>query len=1095
MKKLPQLDSSRSGMALVIVLGLISLLIISSVTFAILMRVERASSANARNTMMARQIVKAALYNSIATISANIGDAAYPEWYDSNKPEKPYWKMYSTKTDKALGKKEGREIHFWKDTFGSIDHNVGTSPEGARAPALVMTYSAERYLPYAIRHRAYARAMSEGGKSTGGVKDIAPEWIPVATDADDVSKEGDSELDNNASKNQNIVGRYAFMAFNTTEYLDLSAMISEYTKAKDKPVRFMGSSVAELSLKSDFFRKGTTPDKFFKDNEKVGRYDTVAEILDHNRKDADKEGENDSVFADGTTFSAFSYMPKEHAPRKSDRKKDKTANGLTFREKIYIGMNDPAEPSEELKGGQLEHIKKHKARIIKAFYDSGLRTSSGEYKEKAISEPACDICGTAAYTLPAKYNSEQALWAYLGLLDYIDEDGEPAGDNDKERYARPATEATPLFTGFMVAVRLTRGDVVKEEDYELPSGATEKRKVVVQGKVGVSAEVVSKVVYTDRFGKNAGADLIGDAIYESKIAIWFDDGNKEVCEKVWKKDIANYLKDKGLGVKDTELDDGLLEDIIVGVLESEDYPDTPRVVMNFKYEEEVDVSGYPGSNTGGDLEKAVEFPEVIFASAASQIEMPDGVTQRIPAEDGIYENDGYDQWITANVEPEVIEIKGNKVRVNVGDTSPNYQVKTNVVNLVLWGEMLDPRFLHLGAYDKALAWAQPKVSLVSNDQNEAADGFLDDYEKFPEYKIFKDMKNLMGDNNSFITEFKKFRDDDDYFILDYFETEDIDGAGYYSQFHKLFLQNSEDILSKKDYFGGHIDGSHLGTEISDDESDSEYTDGFMKQWCTMHVKNAPLETVGELGHLPIGPWATIRLTGFNSEVEEGKKFKADDFWNNFNQLPEVYSAKKDDGDDDEEDDDVTIPFHPVLDYFTTRGATRGLINLNSPDPATLAMAFYDMPLDTETLSAVDDKDCDVIVTDSDAEDFASVLLDSWSQHNEDEDEPVPFSRLSQLGYAFETDPEVLGGVAEPSNYYREAAIRNSCGLFTTRGMTFTIIMRGEAFTPTFGRIAVSDEAGTTHATRTAIAQVWRDTEKNEDGIYPFFIQYFKILDD
>ena len=62
-------------------------------------------------------------------------------------------------------------------------------------------------------------------------------------------------------------------------------------------------------------------------------------------------------------------------------------------------------------------------------------------------------------------------------------------------------------------------------------------------------------------------------------------------------------------------------------------------------------------------------------------------------------------------------------------------------------------------------------------------------------------------------------------------------------------------------------------------------------------------------------------------------------------------------------------------------------------------------------------------------------------------------------------------------------------------MTFTIIMRGEAFTPTFGRIAVSDEAGTTHATRTAIAQVWRDTEKNEDGIYPFFIQYFKILDD
>ena len=50
--------SSRSGMALVIVLGLIALLIISSVTFGILMRVERASSANSRNTIMARQCLR-----------------------------------------------------------------------------------------------------------------------------------------------------------------------------------------------------------------------------------------------------------------------------------------------------------------------------------------------------------------------------------------------------------------------------------------------------------------------------------------------------------------------------------------------------------------------------------------------------------------------------------------------------------------------------------------------------------------------------------------------------------------------------------------------------------------------------------------------------------------------------------------------------------------------------------------------------------------------------------------------------------------------------------------------------------------------------
>lgn len=1069
MKKLPQLDSSRSGMALVIVLGLISLLIISSVTFAILMRVERASSANARNTMMARQIVKSALYNSIATISANVGDAAYPEWYDSNKPEKPYWKMYSTRTDKALGKKEGREIHFWKDTFGSIDHNIGTSPEGARAPALIMTYSAERYLPYAIRHRAYARAMSEGGKSTGGVSGIAPEWIPVATDADDVSKEGDSDLNNNASKNQNIVGRYAFMAFNTTGYLDLSAMISEYTKAKDKPVRFMGSSVAELSLKSDFFRKGTTPDKFFKDNEKVGRYDTVAEILDHNRKDADKDGGNDSVFADGTTFSAFSYMPKEYAPHKSDDLNDKKENGVTFREKIYIGKYDPATPGEEFKEkeGQVEHIKKHKARIMKAFWDSGLRASSGEYrKNKAISEAKCDICGTAAYTLPTKYNSEQALWGYLGLIDYIDEDGEPAGDNEMERYGRPVTEASPLFNGFMTVIRLTRGDVVEEKDYELPSGATEKRKVLKSGKVGVTAEVVAKMAFTDRFGENSGSDLFGDAIYEGKIALRFDGGDEEA----WHKGIAETAKSlKGV-------DKDLLEDAIVCVGELDGYPDVPMpLIKDFKYESEVSAAS----------QDKVEFPEMIYASCASQIEMAGGITQRIPADESIYENEGFEDWLTASAEPKPFEIQGEKVRVNVSDSSATHTVTTNVVHLVMWGEMLDPRFYHAGAYSETMPNALPKVALVSHDEDFDGAGFLDDYEKLPVLPIFNDMKSLMekGGYDSFIAEFEKFKDPKKgYFVKDYFATAELDGMGYYTKFQKAFLENASDILKDKKYFGGHIDGSHLGVEVGNKE-----TDTLANQWFTMHVKNKPLETVGELGHLPIGPWATIRLTGFDSEVAEGKKFEKDDFWNNFNQLPEVYSP--------EDGEDVVMPFHTVLDHFTTRGATRGLINLNSPDSATLAMAFYDMPLDTETLPAVDDKDCDVIVTDTDAEDFASVLLDSWSQHNEDEDEPVPFSRLSQLGYAFEADPEVLGGVAEPSNYYREAAIRNSCGLFTTRGMTFTIIMRGEAFTPTFGRIAVSDEAGTTHATRTAIAQVWRDTEKNEDGIYPFFIQYFKILDD
>ena len=764
-------------------------------------------------------------------------------------------------------------------------------------------------------------------------------------------------------------------------------------------------------------------------------------------------------------------MPKEYAPKKSDEENDKKESGVTFREKIYIGKYDPKTPGEEFKEkeGQVEHIKKHKARIMKAFYDSGLRTSSGEYRNKAISEAKCDICGTAAYTLPKEFNSEQALWGYLGLIDYIDEDGEPAGDNPKERYGRPVTEASPLFNGFMTVIRLTRYDVVEEKEYESSNGK-EMRKVLKSGKVGVTAEVVAKMAFTDRFGENSGSELFGDAIYEGKIALRFDGGKEEV----WMKGIAEAAKTLN-GVDKALLDEGAI--VCVGELDGE-YPDTPMLLIeDFKYESEV---------SAASLDE-VKFPDMVYASAAAQIEMIDGITQRIPADEAIYANEGYEDWLTASVEPKPFEIQGEKVRVNVSDSSATHTVTTNVVHLVMWGEMLDPRFCHAGAYE-SMPNALPKVALVSNDEDLDGAGFLDDYEKLPALSIFNDMKNLMTKDGyqEFITEFKEFKKPKKgYFVKDYFATADLE-SGYYTKFQKAFLENASDILKNEEYFGGHTDGSHLGVEV-DNGNDNMETDTLANQWFTMHVKNKPLDTVGELGHLPIGPWATIRLTGFNSEVKEGKKFKADDFWNNFNQLPKVYSP--------EDGEDVVMPFHTVLDHFTTRGATRGLINLNSPDPSTLALAFYDMPLDTETLPAVDDKEFDVTMTDTDAEDFASAIIDSWAEHNKDEDEPVPFSRLSQLGYAFEADPEVLGGVAEPSNYYREAAIRNSCGLFTTRGMTFTIIMRGEAFTPTFGRIAVSDEAGTTHATRTAIAQVWRDTEKNEDGIYPFFIQYFKILDD
>ena len=104
--------------------------------------------------------------------------------------------------------------------------------------------------------------------------------------------------------------------------------------------------------------------------------------------------------------------------------------------------------------------------------------------------------------------------------------------------------------------------------------------------------------------------------------------------------------------------------------------------------------------------------------------------------------------------------------------------------------------------------------------------------------------------------------------------------------------------------------------------------------------------------------------------------------------------------------------------------------------------------------------------------------------------------LSELGKIWGYDESDLAGNLDiDTNRKREAVIRNSCGLFTDRGLNFSIVMRGEAYTPFFGRSDVRNDLGTTLASRTAFAQIWRDTEPDENGKYPFFVQYFKIFDE
>lgn len=73
-------NDDRQGVALIIVIGMLALMMIMGVTFAIFMRSERAAAGNFRNDVQARELLQCALSRSIETLETSIGTAAYPPW-------------------------------------------------------------------------------------------------------------------------------------------------------------------------------------------------------------------------------------------------------------------------------------------------------------------------------------------------------------------------------------------------------------------------------------------------------------------------------------------------------------------------------------------------------------------------------------------------------------------------------------------------------------------------------------------------------------------------------------------------------------------------------------------------------------------------------------------------------------------------------------------------------------------------------------------------------------------------------------------------------------------------------------------------------
>ena len=881
--------ASRSGIAMIVVLGLLSLLMITGVAFTILMRIERAGASNLRHTTAARQMAQGGIAYAIAALNRDIGDRQTPVWTN---------RVFRTAENRTQQERNGKivdKLRIAEDVFFSV---LEDDPQPRNvASARILTAEAAQHLPGALRHRADMLTYND-------VEYAAPEWIPVVSEG-------------------TVVGRYAYAILETTGLLDANLVNGPDTN------RWMGADPAEIRIDPKV-QLDVVNVKDFTDQRTIhGRYETLPELTLQNDGLDGKALQN---------FGTFSYSPPDLIPAEPHPKA--SGDMITAHEALLTQLRQKGRPRRRIDIGTEQKIKAQQAEIELAFQASGL-------------------------------NAEQSRWAYLGLLDYVDKDHEPAGATNQEKFGRPATEAVPLFS-----VNGIRMKYVYKALPPKPDGTFDAEH-------RMSYQHFAYFVYPFR-----------DRSAPFKVEVKAQVRHIPINPGQW-------------GPLTPPMDQ-------VVVLAKDLAPLAPGGVATLLGDEVF----YPPENKDplvlpGSAGKFQGFT-LFGLSGVARTMSGNNVIRQLPADD-------YDKFADGATAV-AMNLTGAELEGNV---------------YFLWSEVLDPRNNHRA---NDFFWRASRDDRKKSDMTYL--GPLINLESvFPGYKR-PTPQPFPGVVNSLAN---------------------------YMLSHPDIMNNQFKIIT---------DGLRFG------DNDATHADTILRQF-DMHVADRPLQSVGELGYLPIGFFLTVSL------YDHGHKP-----WNQANHnyannvLPE-------------------IGYHPVLDYFTLddpEAPSWGRVNLNTVNPEVMGAVFTGLPVQSErvvasppAIPALGGGNLD------DATELAEWLIDKG-----------PFTRLSDLGRMFQDTPQL--GKSTPGAYSgseplqaltkvvpagqigeleREALIRNASELFTLRGQTFTIILRADSFSPRFGMTGVKQ--GNVLATSTAVVQVWRDTEPiiEKDGTrnYPTFIQSFKMLNE
>lgn len=243
-----------SGIALVVVLGVLAAIVILAVSFAITMRTERVAAANAMDNIRARQLLDVALSRAMMFLQNNLTNQVYPEWGVTNSGLRvdPGTGEFDTNwyTDKGL---------FLSDFTDQVRTYWVIAPPNAPSNEPGFLYGdITNYVPFAFWNEAWNASATR------------TYWEPVVTPV------------SAPDQTNRVIGRVAYLAINCSGLLD-----ANFVNADSQP-RAYGTNAGEIQVSrlSDIFPNVV---EFVNDRADNNRYETYHELT---AKNSDKAGDN-----------------------------------------------------------------------------------------------------------------------------------------------------------------------------------------------------------------------------------------------------------------------------------------------------------------------------------------------------------------------------------------------------------------------------------------------------------------------------------------------------------------------------------------------------------------------------------------------------------------------------------------------------------------------------------------------------------------------------------------------------------------------------------------------------------------------------------